>query len=203
MKIDGDYLWDKTGEPDPEVQQLEEILGTLQYQPRPLEIPVGLQVGRERRFFRDFGPRLAIAATIILLVGLGLWFGLQQRQPAEVTGTPTTPAVDSSQPPAAVPSPNDDQNPNLAGSLPSANHKRIEAPRRHRVNQSVLARNSNRLHKELVKDEQLAVSKREGEAAKNQMMLALRVASVKLSFAQKKMQNPNPRDLIHNQHKIG
>ena len=34
MNNDGDYLWDKTGEPDPEIQQLEEILGTLRYQPR-------------------------------------------------------------------------------------------------------------------------------------------------------------------------
>jgi hypothetical protein len=32
-----DYLWDKTGEPDPEIQQLEEILGTLRYQ--PLQLP--------------------------------------------------------------------------------------------------------------------------------------------------------------------
>ena len=39
LNSDADYLWDKTGEPDPEVQQLEEILSTLRYQPRPLEIP--------------------------------------------------------------------------------------------------------------------------------------------------------------------
>ena len=45
MNIDGDYLWDKTGEPDPEIQQLEEILGTLRYQPRPLEIPEEIQIG--------------------------------------------------------------------------------------------------------------------------------------------------------------
>ena len=34
-----DYLWDKSGQPDPEIQQLEEILGTLRYQPKPFEIP--------------------------------------------------------------------------------------------------------------------------------------------------------------------
>ena len=48
LNSDADYLWDKTGEPDPEVKQLEEILGTQRYQPRPLEIPAGLHVGRER-----------------------------------------------------------------------------------------------------------------------------------------------------------
>ena len=31
-----DYLWDKSGEPDPQIQQLEEILGTLRYRSRPL-----------------------------------------------------------------------------------------------------------------------------------------------------------------------
>ena len=34
-----DYLWDKTGQPDPEIQKLEEILGTLRHQPKPLELP--------------------------------------------------------------------------------------------------------------------------------------------------------------------
>ena len=43
--MNDDYLWDKTGEPDPEIQQLEEILGTLRYQPKPLEIP---QICRRR-----------------------------------------------------------------------------------------------------------------------------------------------------------
>ena len=37
-----DYLWDKTGDPDPEIQQLEEILGTLRYEPKPLELPQDL-----------------------------------------------------------------------------------------------------------------------------------------------------------------
>src|SRR5205085_6486968 len=29
-----DYLWDKSGEPDPEIQQLEEILKPLRYEPQ-------------------------------------------------------------------------------------------------------------------------------------------------------------------------
>ena len=31
-----DYLWDKSGEPDPQIQELEEILGTLRFQPREI-----------------------------------------------------------------------------------------------------------------------------------------------------------------------
>ena len=41
--MNDDYLWDKSGQPDPEIQQLEEILGTLRYQPRPLEIPAACE----------------------------------------------------------------------------------------------------------------------------------------------------------------
>jgi len=194
-----DYLWDKTGEPDPEIQQLEVILGALRYQPKPLEIPASLQIGRERNFFRDFGPRLAIAATIaMLLVGLGLWFGLQRRQPAELVRTPKTP-VRSNPTPTSVISPNGEQ----AVSAPPSNQERIETPRRHRVNPSVLAGNSNRFREAAVKNPQLAENERDGEAAKDQLMLALRLASAKLSFAQKKTQSINSPDLIHNQHKIG
>ena len=55
--MNDDYLWDKTGQPDPEIQQLEEILGTLRYQPKPLVLP------RQRNYF----PLLAIAASILNL----------------------------------------------------------------------------------------------------------------------------------------
>ena len=40
------------------------------------------------------------------------------------------------------------------------------------------------------------------QAARDQLFLALRVASMKLNFAQKKTQSPNSRD-IQNQHRIG
>ena len=56
------YLWDKSGEPDPQIQRLEEILGTLRYEHRPFEIPGDLVTGRRRSYV----PVLAIAATIAL-----------------------------------------------------------------------------------------------------------------------------------------
>jgi hypothetical protein len=205
MNSDSDYLWDKTGEPDPETQQLEEILGTLRYQPRPLEIPAGVQVGRERNFFRGSAPRLAIAATIaMLLLGLGLWLGLQRwlrSQSPEIVKTPGTPAVNPV--PMLEPSPNQDQSPKLASDNGS-DRKRIGSAPRHRVNQSLLARDANRVRHEGNKNQQLTANKlQEAEAAKDQLILALRVASAKLSFAQKKAQGVNQRDQVHNQHKIG
>jgi hypothetical protein len=209
MNIDSDYLWDKTGEPDPEIQQLEEILGSLRYQPQPLKIPAGLQVGRERSFFRGFAPRLAVAATIaMLLLGLGLWLGLQRLQrshPAEIVKTTDTPAVIANR--AVEAPPKQDQNSNLAISS-ATDQKRINEPRRDRVNQSLLAGNTNRARREdrseRVKNQQLALKKlQEAEAAKDQLMLAFRVASAKLNFAQRKTQDLNQREPAHNQHKIG
>jgi len=198
---DADYLWDKTGEPDPEIQQLEEILGTLRYQPRPLEIPSGLHIGRERSFFRSHAAPLAIAATVVmLLLGLGLWLGLQrlQRSPQQVVKSPDTPQVRPESPA------NEKENPVVAVSTPAPEQKRIEKSTRQRVNASLFARNSKRDRNTVAKDQQLTLlQQQEAQAAKDQLMLALRVTSAKLILAQKKAQSTNAPYLIHNQHKIG
>lgn len=205
MTIRGDYLWDKTGEPDPEVQELEEILGTLRYQPQPLDIPAGLQAGRERSFFRGFVPRLAIAATIVmLLLGLGVWLGLQRlqrSQPAQL--------VKKSEAPTANPNPVNESTPKQDQSAvvaPTNNPtpQRIVRPRRHEINQSQLAANTNRVRSDRVRNQQLTAARRqEAEAAKDQLMLAFRMVSAKLNFAQKKAQELNQKEPAHNQHKIG
>jgi hypothetical protein len=206
MNSENDYLWDKTGEPDPEIQQLEEVLGTLRYQPRPLEIPAGLRVGRERNFFRSSTPRLAIAATIaMLLLGLGLWLGLQRlqrRQSPEVAKVPNTRSVTPK--PVAVPALIPEPDHNVAVSR-VPNQKRMEGPSRYKFNRSLLAENTNRAQarRAAIKNQQLsAQEQQEAEAAKDQLMLAFRVASAKLTLAQRKTQT-YPRDLIHNQHRIG
>jgi hypothetical protein len=204
LNSDADYLWDKTGEPDPEVKQLEEILGTLRYQPRPLEIPAGLHVGRERSFFRGFRSHaapLAIAATVaMLLLGLGLWLGLQrvERSPQQVAKSPETPQA------KPMSSPDEKQNPPVAISSPHPEPKQIVESPRHRLNPSLLARNSKRDRNTVLKDQQLTLKEQqEAQAAKDQLMLALRVTSAKLNLAQKKAQSTNAPDMIHNQHKIG
>jgi len=51
-------LVDKSGEPDPQIQQLEEILGALRYEHRPFEIPRDWVLAPA--FLR---PSLTIAAT--------------------------------------------------------------------------------------------------------------------------------------------
>ena len=58
-----DYLWDRSGEPDKDTQQLESVLATLRYE-EPLREPV-VQEPRMARW----APLAAAAATVI---GIGL-----------------------------------------------------------------------------------------------------------------------------------
>lgn len=199
MNIEDDYLWDRSGEPDPEIQQLEEILGTLRHQPGSLEIPAGIKTGQNRSFFREFRPKLAIAAMIaIAVLGLALWFGLHQvpqppHQPVVIFEGPSTPKDGGNT--NAVLSPNDRPDGSLAAGATPPNQQASAATHRHRVSAP---------HNSSLRESQEEASKqKEGEAAKDQLMLALRMASAKLNFAQKKTLNTNPRDLIHNQHKLG
>lgn len=85
--MNDDYLWDKSGEPDPQIQQLEEILGTLRYQPKPLQLP------RQR----NYRPWLAIAAMfVIAFLAGGLWLRIQTQDasiPSVAIAQPDAPII--------------------------------------------------------------------------------------------------------------
>lgn len=84
--MNDDYLWDKSGKPDPQIQELEQVLAPLRYQPRPLELPVA------RR--RNYLP-LAIAATLLIAFLLtGAWLRLRREpavQPQQQAQSPVPP----------------------------------------------------------------------------------------------------------------
>ena len=154
-----EYLWDKTGQPDPEIQQLEEILGTLRYQPKPLDVPRDLVVRRRRSYI----PLLAIAASLLLaLLAGGIW--LRVRSHADI---PQQALVET----------------------PKPEPTRIKSAPNPAV---VVANNIRHRHRSA------SSAARESEAleAKEQLLLALRVTTEKLSLVQKKTQ-------IRNQHKVG
>ncbi len=168
-----DYLWDKSGQPDPEIQKLEEILGTLRYQPKPLELPVS------RR--RSYLPLLAIAASLLLaLLAGGIWLRARNQtapQPREAKVIST-------------PSPVEEKKPE-----PKTIEKSI-AP------QEVIAVNTKHRHKSVA----TALSKREREEAllaKQQLMMALRLTTEKLSLVHRKTPNTTPANQIKNQHRVG
>ena len=74
MKMNDDYLWDQTGEPDAEIEQLEELLGRFRHQAKAPELPL-----QTRRFF---WPRLAAAAAVIVMLVAGLWIVLNRQSSA-------------------------------------------------------------------------------------------------------------------------
>jgi hypothetical protein len=176
-----DYLWDKSGQPDPQIQQLEEILGTLRYQPTPLEIPHDLPNPRRRH---SYFPLLAIASTVLVaLLAAGLWLRARrtnepQQHQANVHAAP--PVGDKSSAPKEF--------------------KEAVAPADRR--EVVIAVNNRRRHRFSA----TALTPRQREealAAKEQVMLALRLASEKLNLAHRKTQSPMPANQIRNQHRIG
>jgi hypothetical protein len=93
-----DYLWDQMGEPDPDVQRLEQSLGRFRYQPRPLGAAFEMQLPPRRT---SWWPRLAAAAAILLMAAAGLWVFRVQRE-----GTPAETVALSGGPAEQVPAAN-------------------------------------------------------------------------------------------------
>ena len=175
-----DYLWDKSGQPDPEIQQLEEILGTLRYQPKPLKMPVDLRVPRRRNYF----PVLAIAASVLAaLLAAGVWFQVRTSNKSEQQQANTITPVEKASPEiATIPEPRKSEEKKSApeGSKLAGHFKRR-------------SRSTPRLTMLTGRERQEAL------AAKEQLMLALRVASEKLNLAHRKTHSTQ----IKNQHRIG
>ena len=103
--MNDDYLWDKSGEPDPQIQQLEEILGTLRYQPKPLRLPEELPAAKlttARR--RNYLPWLAIAAAVAIALLSGIaWLQLRGQDASIPMVAIATPAAPIPGPPLSDP----------------------------------------------------------------------------------------------------
>jgi len=197
--MNDDYLWDRTGEPDPQIQQLEQILGTLGYYTRPLELPARVRIGRRRTFF----PRIAIAAAVAtMLVGGSSWL-LLRRQNASVglgsaSNLPAVKKLKTAPENAAAPARDE-----VVAESKVTNGVLENKPKRRGVRKSLLAGNKQFRTLRARGTELTARDRGEAQAAKEQLLLGLRVASTKLSLAQKRAQGAYPGSLIRNQHKVG
>ena len=170
--MNDDYLWDKSGEPDPQVQELEELLAPLRYQPKPLEIPDELPLSRKRNYV----PLMAIAATVLIaLLAGGIWLRLR----SEKAAPPHQARVEESVP--SLPS------------IPSVDHD---------VERNTIPPERKPIRKRGSRPGFTKHDREEALAAKEQLMLALRVASEKLKLAQRRTQGASPNQ-IKNQHKVG
>ncbi len=104
MAPDDDYLWDKRGTPDPEVEKLERALGSLAHPERPLvlpelpsaapELPPSAQAPDRWSFRRAWlehwrttprTPALALAAAIVVVIAATIvWQRIESRRGWEV-----------------------------------------------------------------------------------------------------------------------
>jgi hypothetical protein len=182
--MNDNYLWDRTGGADTEVQRLEELLGTLRYQPKPLQIPSSITIGRKRSY-----GWLAIAAAVALMViAAGVWLRvrtLKSTPPTEASrdqrGAPLTPNAPSSEPERV------------------AVNKEPGTPNIVRQPQRIAG---TTIHKSRVRRAEPALTTQE-LAQKEQLLTALRLVSAKLNFAQRKSQGLPQTNIIRNQHRIG
>ena len=185
-----DYLWDRSGEPDPELQKLEEILGTLRYQPRPLQIPADIQLRRRPRL----SPALAIAAAIALFaVLLALWFHFNRRAaapPLEVRRNVQTEQEPIETAPQVAP---------VKGTSQSAPLKSPGSNRKPAARNLVATRRMPFIRRDTSPPELTP----QELAEKEQVLIALRLVSAKLNLAQRKTQGAPQLNNIRNQRKIG
>lgn len=165
------YLWDKSGEPDEEVQHLESLLSEFRYQPRPLVLP---EEKPKRMIFQYAALRYAaIAAIALLALGVGIWLsnrtGKNMPEVATISPTPT-PTKAMAQPPAPTP--------NVAPQPPATQMVKqfqTTAPKAHFARHSA----KRALRKSL---------EEEGEQAKEKVLYALQITSEKLNLIAKKLQ---------------
>jgi hypothetical protein len=85
--MNDDYLWDRSGEPDPEVERLERVLGKYRYQDKPLSPALRSRLSERRGGW----IRLAAVAAAILMVLAGLWvFKVQNKSVTKPIESATT-----------------------------------------------------------------------------------------------------------------
>jgi hypothetical protein len=196
-----DYLWDKSGEADPEILGLEETLGRLRHK-RPLQ-SLPLPTTRARPSYRPaFSPLLAIAATlVVLLLAGGLWLRFHrssssaESNAAAGTLPEATPGqqITSGPPPHVGPVEASGgekdverrlSKPSDPGSTRNAIHH-LTVERRQEVAAMKTVSNQARLSRELIIHE--------GELAREQLIKALLITSDKLNTVQKKIQGSEGR----------
>lgn len=182
------YLWDRSGEADAEILELEELLGSLRYKPQPLaisvlDISVRIQPGRRQSFF----PAMAIAAAIALFAGgLGLWFSFNRQHGPVPTANNNSHIDEQVNAPAPTASPK-----NQSAIAQFQNEpKPVESK----------ARRQSRSARTVIHQPKLT---RDELAEKEQVLVALRLVSLKLNLAQRKTQAAPQLNSVRNQHRIG
>lgn len=177
--MNDNYLWDKSGEPDEEIQHLESLLSEFRYQPRPLALPEAApeKLPSAKPMIFSFGNLryAALAAMALLALGAGIWLSVrpspESPELASATPTPTAsivvtpiPEVTSTTEPQATSQP-----------VAPASVRRHHTPKAHLAHHRPKPVNNKLLEEE-------------GERAKEKVLYALQLTSEKLSLISRKIQ---------------
>ncbi len=99
----GDYLWDRSGGPDPEIQRLEQTLETLRYEPRLPDFPEILVSEPERPRYRQLWsfflgrPALTVSAMVMAAALITVvWLSFGRRAAYEVASLSGAPRIGNS-----------------------------------------------------------------------------------------------------------
>ncbi|HYE15109.1 MAG TPA: hypothetical protein VD968_11755 [Pyrinomonadaceae bacterium] len=182
-----DYLWEKTGARDAEVERLERLLGAFGHRPRPLELPhdAAAPVPAANAGRRFGAAHMAAAAAVLLAVLAGALAALvaarrgEGGRPTAAATQPATPAreVEQTLPPPPV-ARNEEPAP--------AGPRKFEAARRQRRPRVLAARGRGRVvgtapH---VEPDEAAQRLR----AKEQLVYALRLTGARLEEVRRRVQ---------------
>ncbi|HEY0323016.1 MAG TPA: hypothetical protein VGC66_18820 [Pyrinomonadaceae bacterium] len=181
-----DYLWDKTGEADPEIQHLERVLGQLRHKRSSQELLPALDK-LPRTNPRPFSKLLAIAATLAFaLLALGAFLVNQRQLKKQEVGNSTVVMVNPGLPePTIAPSdaktsradeikqPDNDRSITVADPVSTPRRSVIESRRRSPI----------RIREASITEREQA----EGLLAKERLIKALEITSSQLNFVQKKV----------------
>jgi hypothetical protein len=190
-----DYLWDKSGEPDKDVEQLEQLLGNLRYR-RPdgaLPLPERAPVHSQRRF----KPFLAAAAALLVMTfAAAVWFALGPRRQTETTGIAginmqagrAQEWLNPDSLSALTLVEKDAPTNKIEPTFVAANGSRSGKPRRS-VESNRRTLPLERIAKSAPSNRMERISEDEGVAAREQLLRALHLASSKLNRVQKKVQD--------------
>lgn len=197
-----DYLWDKTGEPEEEIQQLERMFEPLRYE-RPAQ-PLPMPVMSKQPARRHLSPYLAAAAALIMmLMAGGLWLALHRHgkegkgQVVAATSTPVPDRGPQTGPDKSMAGGQENLNGEpdnygivKAGTVSHQANRRTSPRVRFESSQEFYTR---KFAGNLVRQQRGQQLEREGEMAKAKLIMALQITSDKLNLAQKKIQTNQNR----------
>jgi hypothetical protein len=90
-QLDNKYLWNSSGHPDPEIQQLERALGRFRHSGSVPLFPAIPSSTQRSSWWADIGrlawvPRLAATLLVLVAIGYGLWLSRSPSSPPNVAG---------------------------------------------------------------------------------------------------------------------